>query len=65
MNSSQKVDFLWNEETYHGTVEKEYENSLLIQVLDPCAELTEKYLDRIVISKSKCLIHDGQKTEES
>ena len=36
-----------------GKVEREYENSVLVQVTDPSEEMLEKFNDRMIISK-KC-----------
>jgi len=49
------VSFTWNEGTYSGSVEREYVNSILVHVENPCAELEMKYQGRIVISKKDCL----------
>lgn len=55
MENQVQLSFTWENQTFQGRVEKEYENSYLIQVENPNAELIEKYNSRIVISKKKCI----------
>ncbi|APB30876.1 MULTISPECIES: DUF2187 domain-containing protein [Vagococcus] len=51
MDTQEKVFFKWQGSNYEGVIEKEYDNSVLIDVNNPDEELKEKYLGRIVISK--------------
>jgi len=45
------VSFDWRGSQFEGIIEKEYENSYLIEVLNPSTEITDKYLGRLIISK--------------
>lgn len=45
------VSFDWQGSKFEGTIEKEYENSVLISVLNPSTEIKDKYLSRLIISK--------------
>lgn len=54
METQTNVTFKWENITLFGLIEKEYENSFLIQVTDPSAEIVEKYNGRMVISKKIC-----------
>ncbi len=54
MEAQTKVIFTWNNFTYWGIIEREYENSVLVQVNDPSDEILEKYNGRMVISKKVC-----------
>ncbi|MBM7707978.1 DUF2187 domain-containing protein [Enterococcus lemanii] len=54
MEAQTKVIFKWNNYTYFGIIEREYENSVLVQVNEPSAEMMEKYNGRMVISKKIC-----------
>lgn len=54
MEAQTKVIFTWNNFKYFGTIEREYENSVLVQVNDPSDEILEKYNGRMVISKKIC-----------
>lgn len=54
MSQQTVISFTWENAVYNGIVEKEYENSYLINVSNPNQELTEKYNGRIVISKKNC-----------
>lgn len=51
METTSKVLFDWQGSQFEGTIEKEYENAVLIKVLNPNIELQDKYLGRIVVSK--------------
>ncbi|EOT47534.1 MULTISPECIES: hypothetical protein [Enterococcus] len=55
MENQVQIAFTWENETFQGLIEKEYENSYLIHVQNPNDELVEKYNGRIVISKKKCI----------
>ncbi|MFV0558557.1 MAG: DUF2187 domain-containing protein [Enterococcus sp.] len=49
------VIFNWQNQSFQGWIEHEYQNSFLINVLEPtCEELTEKYANRLIISKKAC-----------
>lgn len=48
------VAFKWDEAQLLGSIEKEYENSFLVQVDNPSKEIMEKYNGRMVISKKIC-----------
>lgn len=54
MEINSKVNFDWQGSQFEGIIEKEYENSFLINVTNPNFEITDKYLGRIVISKKTC-----------
>ncbi|MGO3731687.1 MAG: DUF2187 domain-containing protein [Vagococcus sp.] len=54
MKPDSKVHFDWQGSEFEGTIEKEYENSFLINVTNPNFELKEKYMGRIIISKKVC-----------
>lgn len=56
MEDAQSVYFSWNEHDYQGYVEKEYDNSYLIVVQNPCSEITSKFMDRMIISKKLCTV---------
>jgi hypothetical protein len=45
------VTFDWEGTQIEGTIEKEYENSVLISVINPSMEIKDKYLGRLVVSK--------------
>ena len=51
MEINSTVTFDWQGSQFEGTIEKEYENSVLISVSNPSAEITDKYLGRLIISK--------------
>ena len=51
MDTKEKVFFKWQGSRYEGVIEKEYDNSVLIEVNNPDEELKDKYLGRIVVSK--------------
>jgi len=51
MNAQESVAFTWQGGSYEGIIEKEYENSVLIEVDNPDGELRDKYLGRIIVSK--------------
>lgn len=53
MDTKEKVFFKWQGGRYEGIIEKEYENSVLIEVNNPDDELKDKYLSRIVVSKKE------------
>ncbi|MHC5267996.1 DUF2187 domain-containing protein [Enterococcus sp. LJL98] len=48
------VTFTWEEIRLFGAIEKEYENSFLIQIIDPSKDIMEKYNGRMVVSKKIC-----------
>lgn len=55
MEVKANVIFKWQEESYTGWVEQEYQNSYLINVLEPKnEEISEKYANRMVVSKKQC-----------
>lgn len=55
MEMKANVIFKWQEESFTGWVEQEYQNSYLINVLEPQnEEITEKYANRMVVSKKQC-----------
>ncbi|HCM89358.1 MULTISPECIES: DUF2187 domain-containing protein [Vagococcus] len=56
MEINSKVNFDWQGSQFEGIIEKEYENSVLIAVVNPTTELKEKYLSRLVVSKKICQI---------
>ena len=39
---------------YQGIIEREYENSVLVQVTDPSAEMLDKFTNRMIVSKKIC-----------
>lgn len=55
MENQVQIAFTWENETFQGFIEKEYENSYLIHVKNPNSELVAKYNGRIVLSKKKCI----------
>jgi hypothetical protein len=54
MAEASNVIFKWQNESFYGWIEKEYQNSFLINVTDPNEELETKYAKRIIISKKAC-----------
>ncbi|KAF1304757.1 MULTISPECIES: hypothetical protein [Enterococcus] len=49
------VTFKWKHRLFKGRIEKEYENSFLINVAEPsCEEITEKFANRLIVSKKDC-----------
>lgn len=54
MQIDRTVTFKWKGQSYSGVVEREYDNSYLIQVANACEEIAEKYKNRLVISKKNC-----------
>ena len=54
MTINSTITFTWVGKVYAGKVEREYENSVLVQVTDPSEEMLEKFNDRMIISKKKC-----------
>lgn len=54
MEINSKVNFDWQGSQLEGIIEKEYENSVLVSVLNPTSEVKEKYLGRVVVSKKTC-----------
>lgn len=46
-----KINFDWEKENYLGYIEKEYNNSYLIIVINPSPIMEEKYTNRMIISK--------------
>ena len=48
------VTFKWDNLRLMGAIEKEYENSFLVQIENPSKEIMEKYNGRMVISKKIC-----------
>ncbi|MBO0449624.1 DUF2187 domain-containing protein [Enterococcus sp. MJM12] len=54
MKQPSNVSFIWQDEKFYGWIEKEYQNSFLINVTDPNEELETKYAKRIIISKKVC-----------
>lgn len=54
METQTNVTFKWENATLLGLIEKEYENSFLIEVKEPSEEIIEKYNGRMVVSKKIC-----------
>lgn len=54
MEQASNIIFKWQNEQFYGWVEKEYQNSFLINVTNPNKELITKYAKRIIISKKVC-----------
>lgn len=54
MKQQANVIFKWQDEQFSGWIEKEYQNSFLINVTNPNEELETKYAKRIIISKKAC-----------
>ncbi|KAF1305262.1 DUF2187 domain-containing protein [Enterococcus saccharolyticus] len=54
METNTNVTFKWENHTLIGIIEREYENSFLIQVNEPSKEIMEKFNGRMVISKKQC-----------
>ncbi len=51
-----KVNFDWQGSQFEGIIEKEYENAVLVTVVNPTSELKDKYLSRLVVSKKICQV---------
>lgn len=51
MEINSTVTFDWQGSKFEGTIEKEYENAVLISVINPSLEIKDKYLGRLVVSK--------------
>ncbi|MGX7013046.1 DUF2187 domain-containing protein [Vagococcus silagei] len=51
MQEENRIQFDWQGQQFEGFIEKEYDHSVLVNVSNPNAELQDKYLGRIVISK--------------
>lgn len=57
MEIKANVVFKWHDRAYSGWIEQEYQNSYLINVIDPQdEEIEEKYANRMVVSKKHCEI---------
>jgi hypothetical protein len=56
VKTNSNVTFKWEHLTLFGTIEKEYENSFLINVQDPSKEIMEKFSGRMIISKKNCQV---------
>ncbi|HCE13490.1 MULTISPECIES: hypothetical protein [unclassified Enterococcus] len=54
MTIDSTIFFTWEGKTYEAVVEREYENSVLVQVNEPSSEMLEKFTNRMIISKKKC-----------
>ena len=54
MEQASNIIFKWQNKQFYGWVEKEYQNSFLINVTNPNKELITKYAQRIIISKKVC-----------
>jgi hypothetical protein len=54
MTINSTVNFTWEGKVYTGKVEREYENSVLVQVKEPSEEMLEKFNNRMIISKKQC-----------
>lgn len=54
MEQASNIIFKWQNKQFYGWVEKEYQNSFLINVTNPNKELITKYAKRIIISKKVC-----------
>ncbi|MBR8700092.1 DUF2187 domain-containing protein [Enterococcus casseliflavus] len=46
--------FYMGRQKYQGIIEREYENSVLVQVTDPSAEMLDKFTNRMIVSKKIC-----------
>ncbi|RSU12491.1 DUF2187 domain-containing protein [Vagococcus acidifermentans] len=62
-NINRKLTFSWEDKTYEGFIEKEYENSYLIDVTNPSEEMADKYLGRLVVSKKNCQLIGSIKSD--
>ncbi|MGX7196612.1 DUF2187 domain-containing protein [Enterococcus olivae] len=56
METKTNVTFKWEDLTLFGFIEREYENSFLIQVNEPSKEIMDKFSGRMIVSKKKCEI---------
>lgn len=55
MEMKADVVFEWNHRSYSGQIEREYQNSYLINVTEPQDPvILEKYANRLVVSKKHC-----------
>lgn len=58
MYTDHMIQFTWEGQTYTGKIEREYENSFLVEVSEPSEEMREKFNTRMIISKKACLQED-------
>lgn len=54
MTIDSTIFFTWEGKKYQGIIEREYENSVLVQVTDPSAEMLDKFTNRMIVSKKIC-----------
>ncbi|WP_430609298.1 DUF2187 domain-containing protein [Enterococcus sp. DIV0876] len=54
MTIDSTIFFTWEGKTYEAVIEREYENSVLVQVNEPSSEMLEKFTNRMIISKKNC-----------
>lgn len=54
METKTNVTFKWENLTLSGFIEREYENSFLVQINEPSKEIMDKYSGRMVVSKKIC-----------
>lgn len=55
MNFKANVIFKWKDQSFKGWIEQEYQNSFLINVLEPStSEIKDKFANRLIISKKQC-----------
>ena len=53
MEINSTIVFDWQGTQFEGTVDKEYENSVLVTVINPSFEIKDKYLGRLIVSKKR------------
>ncbi|OTN76706.1 hypothetical protein A5886_001784 [Enterococcus sp. 8G7_MSG3316] len=54
MTVDSTIFFTWEGKTYEAVIEREYENSVLVQVNKPSTEMLEKFTNRMIVSKKNC-----------
>ncbi|GMA46999.1 hypothetical protein [Tetragenococcus muriaticus] len=59
MSENTTVTFTWENTTLSGYIEKEYENSYLVNINNPTKEIADSYNGRMVVSKKECKIEDN------
>lgn len=59
MAENTTVTFTWENTALSGYIEKEYENSYLVNINNPTKEIADSYNGRMVVSKKECKIEDN------
>ncbi|AYW45171.1 DUF2187 domain-containing protein [Tetragenococcus koreensis] len=58
MEENTTVTFKWENTTLSGRIEKEYENSFLVEIDNPTKEIADSYNGRMVVSKKDCKVEE-------